>query len=303
MPFINKTIKKAIMTRSRLRNIYLKNRSDNNKREYNKQRNYCVSLLRKTKTKYYGNLNEKDLTDNKQFWRTVKPLLSDKIKSSEKITLVEQRETPDTDGNIDDGIVNDDVKIAEIFSRFFSNAVKDLKIPGFHGGVLLAGNISHPIFRAILKYANHPSTIAIKDLNYTSMFSFSNVSVAGVKKEIRKLDPKKATQNTDIPVRILKQNSDIFGNYICEFFNESIDKGVFPSILKNAKTTLIFKKGFRGSKDNYQPVSILPITSKIFEKFLSEQVIIYMDKCGFRKGHNAQHCLLVMIEKWKKSSG
>ena len=55
MPFINKTIKKAFMKRSRLRNIYLKNRSDNNKREYNKQRNYCVSLLRKTKTNYYAN--------------------------------------------------------------------------------------------------------------------------------------------------------------------------------------------------------------------------------------------------------
>ena len=134
MPFINKTIKKAFMKRSRLRNIYLKNRSDNNKREYNKQRNYCVSLLRKTKTNYYANLNEKDLTDNKQFWRTVKPLLSDKIKSSEKITLVEQRETLDTEGNIDNEIVNDDVKIAEILNRFFSNAVKDLKISGFHEG-------------------------------------------------------------------------------------------------------------------------------------------------------------------------
>ena len=90
MPFINKTIKKAFMKRSRLRNIYLKNLSDNNKREYNKQRNYCVSLLRKTKTNYYANLNEKYLTDNKQFLRkTVKPLLSDKIKSSENITLVE----------------------------------------------------------------------------------------------------------------------------------------------------------------------------------------------------------------------
>ena len=186
------------MKRSRLRNIYLKNRSDKNKREYNKQRNYCVSLLRKTKTNYYGSLNEKYLTDNKQFWRTVKPLLSDKNKSSKKITLVEQRETIDTDGNIDDGVVNNDVKIAEIFNRFFSNAVIDLKIPDFHGAVLLADNISHPIFRGILKYANHPSTIAIKDLNNTSLLSFSNVSVADVKKRVRKLDPRKATQNTDI---------------------------------------------------------------------------------------------------------
>ena len=38
-----------------------------------------------TKNKnYYANMNEKDLTDKKQFWRTVKPLLSEKIKSSEK---------------------------------------------------------------------------------------------------------------------------------------------------------------------------------------------------------------------------
>ena len=70
------------MTRIRLRNIYLKNRSDNNKREYNKQKLLRISF---TKNKnYYANLNEKNLTDNKQFWRTVKPLLSDKIKSSEK---------------------------------------------------------------------------------------------------------------------------------------------------------------------------------------------------------------------------
>ena len=220
--------------------------------------------------------------------------------------MVEQTETLDTDGNIDDKIVNDDVKIAEIVSRFFSNAVIDLKVPNFHGAVPLADNISHPIFRAILKYANHPSTIAIKDLNNTSLFSFSNISVADVKKEIRKLDPRKSTQNTDIPVRILKQSSDIFGNYICDFFNECVDKGVFPSILKNANITPVFKKGFRGSTENYRPVSIFPVISKIFEKLLSKQIIIYMDKflskyqCGFRKGYNAQHCLLTMIEKWKK---
>ena len=49
-----------------------------------------------------------------------------------------------------------------------------------------------------------------------------------------------------------------------DFFNECVDKGVFPSFLKNANITLVFKKDFRGSKDNYRPVSILPIISKIF---------------------------------------
>ena len=103
------------------------------------------------------------------FVRAVKPLLSDKINSSEKTILVELRETLDTDSNIDDQILNDDVKIAEIFNRFFFDTVIDLKIPDFHGAAPLADNISHPIFRVILKYANHPGTIAIKDLNNTSM--------------------------------------------------------------------------------------------------------------------------------------
>ena len=48
--------------------------------------------MRKTK-KQYGNLNEKDAVDNKKFWKTVKLILSDKIKSNEKITIVE-------DGNL-----------------------------------------------------------------------------------------------------------------------------------------------------------------------------------------------------------
>ena len=54
-----------------------------------KQRNYCVSLLRKTKKYYYSSSNVKDIVDNKQFLRPVKPLFSDKTKWNEKITLVE----------------------------------------------------------------------------------------------------------------------------------------------------------------------------------------------------------------------
>ena len=49
MPFMNKSLKKTHMKRSRLRNIYVKNKTDTNRIAYIKQRNYCVSLLRKTK--------------------------------------------------------------------------------------------------------------------------------------------------------------------------------------------------------------------------------------------------------------
>ena len=59
MPFINKTLSKEIMKRTKLRNNFLKDKTEENITWYASQRNYCVSLLKKTKTEYFGNLNEK----------------------------------------------------------------------------------------------------------------------------------------------------------------------------------------------------------------------------------------------------
>ena len=87
---MNKTLSKEIMKITRLRNKFLKNKNDYNKREFLKQKNYCVSLVRKSKKLYYSNLDEKNVTDNKAFWKTVKPFFSDKVTSKEKITLIEK---------------------------------------------------------------------------------------------------------------------------------------------------------------------------------------------------------------------
>ena len=71
--FMNKALSKAIMQRTKLRNKFLKDPSAENKFSYNKQRNWCISPLRKEKKKYFANLNKKDITDNKIFCQTIKP--------------------------------------------------------------------------------------------------------------------------------------------------------------------------------------------------------------------------------------
>ena len=78
MSFTTKSLSKEIMTRLRLRNKYLKHKSKENRLIYTLQRSKCVSLLRKTKMNYYGKLNEKDIRDNKECWKTVTPFLSNK---------------------------------------------------------------------------------------------------------------------------------------------------------------------------------------------------------------------------------
>ena len=73
--FINNKISKALMTRSRLRNCFVQNKNEENGKVFCKQRNECVSLLRKSKKGYFADLNEKNITDNQRFWKTVKPFL------------------------------------------------------------------------------------------------------------------------------------------------------------------------------------------------------------------------------------
>ena len=77
--------------------------------------------------------------------------------------------------------------------------------------------------------------------------------------------------------------------------------------MKNATVTPVFKKDSRTTESNYRPVSILPNISKIYERCLCNQMSSFFEnilskyQCGFRKGFSSQHCLLAMIEKWRKS--
>ena len=98
------------MKRTRLRNKFLNTKKDIDRRAYNKQRNYVVSLLRKEKKDFYGNLDISKVTDNRVFWKIVQPKISDKVKIRSKITLVE-----------DDKILSQDAEIAETFNEYFIN--------------------------------------------------------------------------------------------------------------------------------------------------------------------------------------
>ena len=86
---------------------------------------------------------------------------------------------------------------------------------------------------------------------------FLQVCKDEILQEILYLDASKACQDSDIPSRIIKENADIFTDILHSSFNNSIYQSEFPSTLKLANITPVFKKGDRNSKENYRPVSIL----------------------------------------------
>ena len=75
--------------------------------------------------------------------------------------------------------------------------------------------------------------------------------------------------------------------------------------MKFANVTPVFNQSSINLKDNYRPISILPNSSKTFEKLISGQsnhfdYIFSKSKYGFRKGLSAQPRLRLTIDKWKK---
>ena len=104
---------------------------------YKTQRNRCVNILRKTKRDYYRNLDLKDFTDSRKFWKTVKPIFTDTVQVFQSINLIENGE-----------FVSKDLAIAEVLKYCFTNITKELEVYKTH--LSTTHGIDDPIDIAII---------------------------------------------------------------------------------------------------------------------------------------------------------
>ena len=296
-PFMNKALSKAFMRRSRLKNNFNKNPSEANLNLYKKQRNFCVSLLKKVKRKYYNNLDVRIFDDNITFWKRIKPLFSDKQSALTKdIVLVE-----------DNIITANNKEVAEKLNNFFVEAVANLEIQPY-----MPDNWNYTqcdsINDIIAKYESHPSIKKIKEnVNNEFKFSFANISSCEIQDEILKLNSKKASVENDIPAKILIGSCGITSPFLSEIYNKSKNHADFPMALKLADVIPVHKKDEKNIMKNYRPISLLPIISKLYEKIMYNEINSYVEKIlssylfGFRKGHSTEQCLIKMLETWRKA--
>ncbi len=129
---------------------------------------------------------------NKKFWKTFKPLFSEKSISAERVLLVENS-----------NILNDERHIAEIFNNYFGNITKNLSIKRWPepNDICIADD---DVTKSLKKYRNHPSIIKIKQrLNSGATFEFKHIMPEDVKQKIQLLSSSKSTRGY-IPINILK---------------------------------------------------------------------------------------------------
>ena len=121
---MSKTLRKAIMKRSKLRNTFSKKISSENWQNYKRQRNICSNILKSTKKTFFETLNINEITDNRKFWKTVKPFFTDKCKTTNNIILTEKNET-----------LNDNKKNSNTFNEYFTNITKGLNLRESTGNI------------------------------------------------------------------------------------------------------------------------------------------------------------------------
>ena len=224
-PLMTKQLRKAIIHRCRLKNVFNKNRTPKKCSSYKKQRNFCVKLLRKTKKKYFENINVKDINDNKKFWKTIKPFFSNKGLNTNKLMLIENN-----------NLISEESVLANTMNQYFTNITKQLNIKKSPQLKNLEDIINY--------YHNHISIVKIKSSNNThsDLFTFNLVSSDEIKREILTLNNKKASREEDIPVNILKDAIDTYLPILTKVFNSSIEQNEFPNELKLADVLPIYKK-------------------------------------------------------------
>ena len=91
---------------------------------------------------------------------------------------------------------------------------------------------------------------------------------------------------------------------LTNIFNRIIDSCIYPSIVKNAKVSPIFKSGEQCIPTNHRSISVLPVISKVIEKHISRHQhlvkynLLHDAQSGFRSNHSCQTALINIIDKW-----
>ena len=135
-------------------------------------------------------------------------------------------------------------------------------------------------------------------------FYLQHVSENFVNTELSKINPNKSYGIDGIQARFIKDSASEIKLPITYIINLSIDSNTVPTDFKYAKVTPLYKKGNKSQVENYRPISILSVVSKVlekaiyfqFEKYLKENNILYSYQSGFRKKHSTDTCLIDLMD-------
>lgn len=260
--------------RNSLKKLYDETKTEENWKNYTITRNKYKNLL---KSKQCNKIRSKIISNSKnskKMWKLLKKLYKKPI---EQIKMI----------SFSDTLIKDEKKIAEEFNNFFVNSIEK-----------------------IIKDIPRCDKNNVNKLNRTmNEFNFKKITSEKVIKIVKNIKIKKFHDNINGEIIFDAMDNCSFGQFFTEIINESLTNSKVPDNWKTATVEPIEKVSGSIKAEEYRPINKLPITEKILEIVVKEQLEeflevndIYMEQqSGFRKLHSCESALNNIIIEWKKS--
>ena len=278
-PWISTGLKKSIKNKHRLYKNSIISPSDKNVYLYKKYNTVLKRCLHKARVAHYNSLfnDKRDAAIN--LWKKLGPVLNpNKKRKGHGISKL-----------LNDGkMLHNTREIADAMNNYFCTV-----------GEKLQGDSSAVRTDNFKKYLPPPSVHS---------FYLCPVTEDEILREIKRLNPKKASGADNISGKILQICPEIFASNLCKIYNKCIEQSYYPTAMKIAKVIALYKKGEHHLPNNYRPISLLSSLNKIFEKLIAKQLLNYLEtknllyefQFGFRKGHSTTYALIELTDNIRK---
>ena len=272
-PWLSLALRNSIKHKNKLYVRYLRNPTQENIEIYKVYKRNLQRLLRLSERKYYEEFIHDNKNNVKKLWGIIKQVINKGKNSSKSVNF-----------NVGGKVINDSYEISNGFNKYFANIAKDLarKIP----------KSSVDPLKFIPESNLH--TIAIDPVTENEV---SNV--------IKSLKNSSSTGYDGIQTEVIKSTFHAYLTPLTQVLNASLIQGFFPDKLKISKVVPLLKSGNPASFNNYRPVSVLPLFSKILEKLMHNRLMSFIDKhdilyqfqFGFRQHHGTNMTLITLVDK------
>ena len=250
---------------------------------YRQYRNKVVHLIRDAKKKYYTSKIEKNKGNTKEIWNCLKDI--NKVADTQIISKIKNIDTT----------YNKPKDIANALNNHFVNVAKQFNTT----------NNTDSFESVNLKLENYIST----KIPHNVHFNIPPITLNFVKKNLSKINCSKSCGIDNLQGKFLKLAAQVISTSLLIIYNLSLKTGIFPEKWKQARVTPIFKSGDDTNCDNYRPISILPILSKILERhihdhlyeYLTDYGLLLVSQSGFRKFHSCHTTLTKLVDSWLKA--
>ena len=270
-PWISVAIKKSISKKNKLYKKYHRIPTLLNEIAYKTYKNNLNRLIQVSKKLYYNNALDEHKSNLKRTWQILKEIVGLPDKSAlSKAFVVNDRE------------VTDPKEIANSLNEYFVNV-----------GTNLASSIPHSNLNPTDRIDSSPSSIYLVP-----------VVEGEVLRCLSQLKDGSAGHDSLKP-SVIKLCKESLVTPLTFIYNMSITEGCVPNSLKYAYVTPVFKSGDQGLMNNYRPISVLPVFSKILEKlifnrlysFVADKDYLSINQYGFRRGLSTEMALIMAIDK------